>query len=74
MMNLTERDKAILASLATGATTKAIAEVVNLSHGTIRVYIPHIYRKIGVKNNVQAAVWWVTREFKNKVKKQAAKK
>ena len=74
MTNLSERDEAILASLATGATTKEIAEVVSLSHGTIRVYIPQIYRKIGVKNNVQAAVWWVRRNMKNKKKKQSMKK
>ena len=74
MIQLSERDEAILAAIATGATTKEIAEVVHLSHGTVRVYIPRIYEKIGVRNNVQAAVWWVTRKFKNKTNRQATKK
>lgn len=67
-MKLTEREEKILKLIASGASTAQTAVAVNLSPGTLRVYLPKIYKKIGVGNMVQAAVWWVRREMKSKAK------
>jgi DNA-binding NarL/FixJ family response regulator len=52
--NLTQRELEILEQLAKGHTYKSIAENLFISSGTVRKHIEHIYRKLQVKNKVEA--------------------
>lgn len=62
-MKLTEREAKILASIANGASTAETARTVGLTSGTLRVYLSGMYKRIGVRNRVQAAVWWARQEM-----------
>ena len=67
-MKLTEREAKLLASIADGATTAETAAVVWLTSGTLRVYLSGMYKRIGVRNRVQAAVWWTRQEIKREAR------
>lgn len=47
---LTERELTILASVATGLTTKAISSELWVSEHTVKFHLTNIYRKLGVTN------------------------
>ncbi|WP_432703255.1 LuxR C-terminal-related transcriptional regulator [Lysinibacillus sphaericus] len=51
---LTPREKEVFDLLANGVTNREIADMLNLSTGTIRVYLSTIYQKLGVKSRSQA--------------------
>ncbi|MCS1382472.1 LuxR C-terminal-related transcriptional regulator [Lysinibacillus sphaericus] len=51
---LTPREKEVFDLLAKGVTNREIANMLNLSAGTIRVYLSTIYQKLGVKSRSQA--------------------
>lgn len=51
---LTPREKEVFDLLANGVTNREIADMLNLSAGTIRVYLSTIYQKLGVKSRSQA--------------------
>ena len=51
---LTRREQEVLAILATGASTKEIAETLFLSQPTIKTHVNNIYRKLGSGNKVEA--------------------
>lgn len=51
---LTPREKELLNLLANGVTNREIAKLLNLSDGTVRVYLSTIYQKLGVKSRTQA--------------------
>jgi NarL family two-component system response regulator LiaR len=53
--DLTERERQVLTLLVDGMTNKEIAEQLNLSHGTIRVYVSKILSKLSVTNRTEAA-------------------
>ena len=52
---LTEREHAVLARLATGATTKEIARALDLSPNTVKTHTRHLFEKLGVSNRTEAA-------------------
>jgi DNA-binding NarL/FixJ family response regulator len=52
---LTEREIDILRVLARGASNKAIAKALNISHSTVTTHIRNIFRKTGVGNRTEAA-------------------
>jgi NarL family two-component system response regulator LiaR len=53
--DLTERERQVLTLLVDGMTNKEIAAQLNLSHGTIRVYVSKILSKLSVTNRTEAA-------------------
>ena len=53
--DLTEREREILALLTTGLTNKEIAVDLNLSPGTVRIYVSQILEKLQVSNRTEAA-------------------
>jgi len=55
--SLTNREAEILKGIMLGETGKATARRLGTSPSTVRAQVLSIYRKIGVKNRVQAAVW-----------------
>lgn len=51
---LTPREKDVFDLLAKGITNREIAEQLNLSEGTVRVYLSTIYSKLGVNSRAKA--------------------
>lgn len=57
-VTLDGREIAVLKLLATGAPNSAIAADVGYTEGSLRVFLCHLYAKLGVKNRTAAAAWW----------------
>lgn len=62
-LELSERERQILASLTRGGSNKAIARTYCITETTVKVHLKSILRKIGVRNRTQAAVWAVENGF-----------
>jgi DNA-binding NarL/FixJ family response regulator len=56
---LTDREVQMLKLLVEGRSSAYIAEKVGLTGGTTRVYLHDLYRRLGVENKTQAAVWYL---------------
>ena len=54
---LTRREKEILIAIAAGATNSEIAAEYFISLNTVKSHIFNIYRKIEVKNRLEATLW-----------------
>jgi two-component system nitrate/nitrite response regulator NarL len=55
--DLSDREMEILRCLLNGAQNKQIACELDISDGTVKVYLKAIMRKIRVQNRTQAAIW-----------------
>jgi LuxR family transcriptional regulator of csgAB operon len=55
--NLSERQIEILALISIGATNEEISEKLYISPHTVKNHLYNIFKKIGVPNRVQAALW-----------------
>lgn len=53
---LTEQERRVLAELATGKADKQIALALGLETKTVRNYLAHVFRKLGVHSRTQAAL------------------
>jgi DNA-binding NarL/FixJ family response regulator len=53
---LTEQERRVLAELATGKADKEIALGLGLEPKTVRNYVTHVFRKLGVHSRTQAAL------------------
>jgi DNA-binding CsgD family transcriptional regulator len=51
---ITPREKEVLCLLSTGLTYEKIATQLKVSHQTVKMHLKNIYRKLGVKNKIQA--------------------
>ncbi|WP_319804087.1 response regulator transcription factor [Nocardioides dongkuii] len=56
-LDLSEREAEVLTLITRGLSNHEIAERSYLSVNTIKTYIRHAYRKIGVSTRAQAVVW-----------------
>jgi two-component system nitrate/nitrite response regulator NarL len=56
MNSLTGREREIVLTLAEGLSNKDIGRRLNLSEGTVKVHLHHIYSKLGVKNRTALVV------------------
>jgi DNA-binding NarL/FixJ family response regulator len=55
-INLTERQKSVLEHLGRGDSNKAIARLLGIREGTVKVHVRQIMRKLGVVNRTQVAL------------------
>src|SRR5258708_12525077 len=58
-VELNPRDRSLLELLSLGISNQAIAAKLGYQHGTMRVYLHHLYRKLGVPSKTAAVVWYV---------------
>ncbi len=56
---LTRRESEVLKQLALGLSNKEIAQSLSISYETVKEHVQHIFRKVGVSDRTQAAVWAV---------------
>ncbi|REJ66621.1 MAG: DNA-binding response regulator [Planctomycetota bacterium] len=56
---LTQREAEVLIGLSKGLTNREIGHSLNISYETVKEHVQHIFRKIGVTDRTQAAVWAV---------------
>jgi DNA-binding NarL/FixJ family response regulator len=56
---LTKREHDILCSIVDGLTNKEIGEKFGISAETVKEHVQHLFRKLGVSDRTQAAVWAV---------------
>jgi DNA-binding NarL/FixJ family response regulator len=54
---LTPRERDVLRALAGGLTDKQIAAQLSMAPGTVRIHLRSVYRKLGLRNRAQAAVF-----------------
>ncbi|MEY4644489.1 MAG: hypothetical protein RLZZ596_1320 [Pseudomonadota bacterium] len=54
---LTEREREVLEQVAQGKSNKAIAQVLDISHNTVKLHVRHIMAKLGLNSRVEAAVF-----------------
>ena len=57
--NLTEREKEVLELIIQGKSNPQIANELILSIHTVKAHLESIYKKLGVHNKVQAAIFAV---------------
>jgi len=55
--HLTPREKQIVDLVSQAKLNKEIAHELHLSEGTIKEYLNKVYRKLGIKNRTELAVW-----------------
>ena len=55
------RSERILELLSRGSSSRDLAEKLGYQEGTMRVYLHHLYRKIGVVNKTEAVIWYMRR-------------
>ncbi len=58
-IELTARELEVLVGLAEGRTNRAIADDLYLSIETVRSHVRTAFRKIGVHNRTEAAIWYL---------------
>lgn len=63
--NLTERELEVLQYVVKGKTNKEIAQILMITHHTVKAHVASIIRKIGVKNRLDAALLAVTNGIVN---------
>jgi DNA-binding NarL/FixJ family response regulator len=56
---LSHRERQVAQLVAQGLPNKLIASELHLSEGTIKMYLFHIFQKVGVANRTELAVWQV---------------
>jgi two-component system nitrate/nitrite response regulator NarL len=58
LCKLSSREECILRFIAEGDPNKIIARKLDIADATVKVHVKAIFRKIGVQNRTQAAIWW----------------
>ena len=60
---MSEREGEVLRQIAHGLTNKQIAVTMNIGCETVKEHLQHIFRKIGLTDRTQAAVWAVRNDL-----------
>jgi len=55
-VNLSRREQEVLALVVRGLTTREISDTMFITQFTVKVHLNNIFKKLGVKNRLQAAV------------------
>ena len=58
---LSDREKEVLDNLAKGLIGKEVADALNISSGTVRKHVQHIYKKLHVNTRVEAVNLYLKR-------------
>ena len=61
--SLTNRERQILGLIAKGLSNKRIAELLDISDGTVKVHVKNLLRKLGLRSRLEAAVWALNRHI-----------
>lgn len=56
LARLSVTERRVLDLIATGAQNKEIADLLDITSGTVKVHLKAVYKKINVRNRTQAAV------------------
>lgn len=56
-VDLSPRERDVLALIGEGLDDKAVAERLGLSHNTVRNHVARLYAKIGVNRRSAAVIW-----------------
>src|SRR5258707_3580054 len=59
---LTDRQREIMRLVSEGLSNKAIARRLNISHGTIKVHLHHMYQKLEINNRTVLAALAITQQ------------
>ena len=59
--DLSKREVTVLKEIRVGRSNKEIARVLDISDSTVKVHMRSIFRKIGVRNRTEAAIWVTSR-------------
>jgi two-component system nitrate/nitrite response regulator NarL len=59
---LTDREREIMRLVSEGLSNKAIARRLNISHGTIKVHLHHMYQKLEINNRPVLAALAITQQ------------
>jgi two-component system response regulator DegU len=70
-VQLTKRETRMLDLLTQGKDLQSIAKKLDKSYGFMRVSFHHLYKKIGVKNKTQAALWRIKQQALEEAKATA---
>ncbi len=60
---LTEREGDVLRQIVYGLNNKQIAAAMQLSHDTVAQHARHVFRKLGVADRTQAALWAIRNDL-----------
>ena len=71
-MTLAARSERMLELLSKGGSSRELAEKLGYQEGTMRVYLHHLYKKIGVANKTEAVIWWLKRTAETVAPPEAA--
>ncbi len=55
--SLTKRERQILKLIASGMRNKLIARRLDITEGTVKVHVKHLFKKLRLKSRVEAAIW-----------------
>lgn len=56
-LELSFREKQIVGLIQQAKTNREIASSLSLTEGTVKEYMHHIFRKLGVRNRTELALW-----------------
>ncbi len=62
-VSLSEPEGAVLRQMALGLTNKQIAVALNITYEKVKEHIQHVFRKSGLADRTQAALWAVRNEW-----------
>ncbi|AZD86626.1 Nitrate/nitrite response regulator protein [Pseudomonas chlororaphis subsp. aureofaciens] len=56
-VELTERERQVLKTIASGYSNKVISHKLGITEGTVKVHVKNLLHKLGLRSRVEAAVW-----------------
>ncbi|SPF31482.1 putative Transcriptional regulator, LuxR family [Syntrophobacter sp. SbD1] len=63
IFKISGREAEVLRLITEGFTNKEIAQILKVSHNTVKSHVVHIFNKLGVDDRTQAAVWAAQNEL-----------
>ena len=63
IFKISGREAEVLRLITEGFSNKEIAQILKLSHNTVKSHVVHIFNKLGVNDRTQAAVWAAQNEL-----------
>ncbi len=59
---LTEQERRVLESIASGKSNKQVARELKITEGTVKVHVKHLLRKLNLRSRVEAVVWFIQQQ------------